>query len=706
MLSVRKQFEHLKIQLAAIISTTNNFAEDKCIGKGGFGKVYKGELVHSKGQSVVALKRLDSTFGQGDPEFWKEIIMLSIYRHENIVSLLGFCDERGEKILVYEYASKRSLDLYLNSNALTWVRRLNICIGVARGLAYLHDPAGSQQRVLHRDIKSSNILLDENWNAKISDLGLSKFGPANQQYTFLVSRAVGTFGYCDPLYVETGLLTKESDVYSFGVVMFEVLCGRLCIDNKSIHQSFTELVRKCYKRNNISEIIFSNIKDEVNPCSLKAFTTIAYRCLKRDRGKRPLTNEIVRTLETALKYQLLLYRAPEINVTELESLFSRASVSTCSHKDIVQPGSEKLQPTNFSLVKPLRASNWEIILGKINLPLPHIIDAILVLDSSAMSVHQVYNLIEFCPTKEEMEMVKSYTGNKKMLGQCEQFFLECAKIPRIKSKLRVFAFTITFSSQVNLLIENLSTIKDATKEIMKSTKLEKIMQIILTMGNKLNTSTSQGAIGNNCCIFLGYISCYAMPYMMNVAGSGRGFKLDNFRNLGYTYATDKKFTLLHYLCKVVAEQTPELLDFNKDLIHLQSASMIQIKSLHEDKLAIIKGFEKVHQEFDVSVDDGSVSVKFREALKSFLDSVDAQLPPLTSLFNEVTRCADSLAAYFGEDPSRSPWEQVVTSLLRFIVKFKKAHEENNKWADDEMKKLEAVVEEEGGSNSYLNYKKR
>ncbi|KAL7602266.1 hypothetical protein Lser_V15G22747 [Lactuca serriola] len=209
MMHLMNNFGHLKIELEAIKLATNNFAEENCIGRGGFGKVYKGELVHSTGQISVALKRLDPKFGQGNPEFWKEVIMLSLYKHENIISLIGFCDEGNEKVLVYEYAPRRSLDSYLNDDDLTWIRRLNICIGAARGLAYLHNPGETQQRVLHRDIKSSNILLDENWNAKISDMGLSKFGPANQQYTFLVSHTVGTLGYCDPLYIETGLLTKE-----------------------------------------------------------------------------------------------------------------------------------------------------------------------------------------------------------------------------------------------------------------------------------------------------------------------------------------------------------------------------------------------------------------------------------------------------------------------------------------------------------------
>ncbi|KAL4592708.1 hypothetical protein LXL04_005711 [Taraxacum kok-saghyz] len=166
MMSIDKQFQHLKINLEAIILATNNFSEDHCIGVGGFGKVYKGDLLLSARITTVALKRLDlalkrldRTFGQGDSEFWKEVIMLSLYSHANIISLLGFCDEKGEKILVYEYLSRKGLHLYLDSNQLTWVQRLKICIGAAHGLAYLHDPDGKQQRVLYRDIKSSNILL-------------------------------------------------------------------------------------------------------------------------------------------------------------------------------------------------------------------------------------------------------------------------------------------------------------------------------------------------------------------------------------------------------------------------------------------------------------------------------------------------------------------------------------------------------------------
>ncbi|KAK1430756.1 hypothetical protein QVD17_13733 [Tagetes erecta] len=306
-MSFIKEFKHLMIGLEAIISATNNFCDRNYIGKGGFGKVYGGELAQSDGQTMVAVKRLDRVFGQGDPEFWKEIMMLSVYKHENIISLIGFCDENDEKIIVYEYASNRSLDLHLSSTNLTWIQRLKICIGVARGLEFLHNLKGTQHRIIHRDIKSSNILLDENWKAKISDFGLSKFGPANQQHTFLVSHAVGTLGYCDPLYAEMGFLTKESDVYSFGVVLFEVLCGRLCISNyKDEYQPLVGLVRQRYEQNKLNEIIFDHIRDQINPDSLKVFASIAYKCLQRDHEERPTMTQIVKELEIALENQVWL----------------------------------------------------------------------------------------------------------------------------------------------------------------------------------------------------------------------------------------------------------------------------------------------------------------------------------------------------------------------------------------------------------------
>nr|XP_043638386.1 receptor-like protein kinase HERK 1 [Erigeron canadensis] len=301
-----KEFQHLKIPLQDLIAATNNFGDTNFIARGGFGKVYRGELVRSDGLTMVAVKRLDSALGQGAPEFWKEVMLLSRYKHENLVSLLGFCDEGGENILVYEYLANKSLDLYLSGHDLSWIQRLRICIGAAHGLQFLHHPAeGSQERVLHCDIKSANILLDQNWKPKISDFGLSKFGPANQQYSYLFSNAVGTMGYCDPLYIETGFLTKESDIYSFGVVLFEVLCGRHCVQNyEDIRRFLARFARKCYEEKKLDAIIHTSLIEEISPHCLERFSTIAYQCLQTDRSERPSIATIVKELEIALQYQV------------------------------------------------------------------------------------------------------------------------------------------------------------------------------------------------------------------------------------------------------------------------------------------------------------------------------------------------------------------------------------------------------------------
>ncbi|KAI3692125.1 hypothetical protein L6452_31934 [Arctium lappa] len=312
-MSFEDDFNHLKIQLKDVRSATNNFG-DKPIGTGGFGKVYKGELFLAERRHIVAFKRLDRKFGQGDTEFWKEIMMLSKLRHENLVSLLHFCNDDAERIIVYEYASRGSLDRYLGDASLTWTQRLQICHGAACGLNYLHDPNKTQQRILHRDIKSSNILLDENWNAKVSDFGLSKIGPANQPHTYLISNVIGTPGYCDPLYWEVGLLSKESDVYSFGVVLFEVMCGRLCYEfhNGRLISILVNMWKKCYDEKRLDDIIYLDLKEQIDEESLKTFSAIANRCLNRERRERPTMVEIIEELEVALQQQNLHQDKPTI----------------------------------------------------------------------------------------------------------------------------------------------------------------------------------------------------------------------------------------------------------------------------------------------------------------------------------------------------------------------------------------------------------
>ncbi|GJN02200.1 hypothetical protein PR202_ga19525 [Eleusine coracana subsp. coracana] len=345
-------------------------------------------------------------------------------------------------------------------------------------------------------------------------------------------------------------------------------------------------------------------------------------------------------------------RAPDIDLSELESLFSTATVTSSSEKGATRRGSAINKPEIVHLVDMRRANNCEIMLTKIKMPLPDMISAILALDTSVLDNDQVENLIKFCPTKEEIEMLK--------------FFLELMKVPRVEAKLRVFAFRITFSTQVDELRTNLTTINDATKEVKESLKLRQIMQTILTLGNALNQGTARG--------------------------SAVGFRLDSLLKLSDTRARNNKMTLMHYLCKLLAEKMPELLDFDKDLIHLEAASKIQLKLLAEEMQAINKGLEKVEQELAASENDGAISVGFRKALKSFLDAAEAEVRSLISLYAEVGRNADSLAQYFGEDPARCPFEQVTSILVIFVNLFKKSRDENARNVEAEKKKLEKEKE--------------
>nr|XP_043637092.1 uncharacterized protein LOC122608070 [Erigeron canadensis] len=303
-----KDSEHLSIPFKDIELGTNNFTT--LIGKGGYGKVYKGELSLSGKLTSVAVKRLDTNLsGQGFKEFLTEIQLLSRYKHPNLVSLVGFCHEGHEKILVYEYAERGSLDKYHHVDgktcSLTWKQRINICIDGARGLNYLHNYVAERERVIHRDVKSANIILDDNWKAMIADLGLSKLGCANENDTYLITNACGTQGYCDPAYIHTGVLTKESDVYSFGVVLFEVLCGRLGFKNVNNEQRFlAQLAKRYYEEGKLYKIVDPCLKNQMDSDSLKAVSKIAYQCLNNDREKRPSMEIVVEKLVEALDLQV------------------------------------------------------------------------------------------------------------------------------------------------------------------------------------------------------------------------------------------------------------------------------------------------------------------------------------------------------------------------------------------------------------------
>lgn len=310
-MSLITESQHLCIPFRDIEIATRNFTT--IIGSGGYGNVYRGELLLKNKLTPVAVKRLRDIdhSGQGLKEFLTEIQLLSRYRHPNLVSLLGYCEESNEKILVYEYAVYGSLDRYLSianpTYPLTWKQRINICIDAARGLDYLHNHVAENHRVIHRDIKSGNILLDHNLKAMISDLGLSKIGRANENESYLITNASGTYGYCDPVYIDSGILTKESDVYSFGVVLFEVLCGRRCFMNVSDERRLlAPLAQSYFEKGNIKDIIDPELKNQMDSHSLNMFAMIAYGCLLDDRKRRPSMGLVVKKLEKALELQELV----------------------------------------------------------------------------------------------------------------------------------------------------------------------------------------------------------------------------------------------------------------------------------------------------------------------------------------------------------------------------------------------------------------
>nr|XP_043627605.1 leucine-rich repeat receptor-like serine/threonine-protein kinase BAM3 [Erigeron canadensis] len=291
-----------------ILSATQNFDESLVVGHGGFGKVYKGNIIMDESTSVVAaIKRLDTISNQGEAEFWAEVEILSKLRHCNLVSLIGYCNHGKEKILVYEYMPNGTLEDHLHKlgTPLSWLQRLKICIGAGHGLHYLHTGTGIESGVIHRDVKSSNILLHESWAAKISDFGLSRVGPTNQPTTYVNTIVKGTFGYLDPDYYATGKLTRKSDVYAFGVVMLELLCRKRALDRSLDEEQWNlaRWVQEFIKEGTLSHIVDSDIRGEISPKCLKEFVQIVERCLYTDTKQRLTMAQVLVGLENILILQ-------------------------------------------------------------------------------------------------------------------------------------------------------------------------------------------------------------------------------------------------------------------------------------------------------------------------------------------------------------------------------------------------------------------
>uniref|UniRef100_A0A7N2M1N4 non-specific serine/threonine protein kinase n=1 Tax=Quercus lobata TaxID=97700 RepID=A0A7N2M1N4_QUELO len=289
-------------------TATKNFKPDSVLGEGGFGKVFKGwvdEKTLAPSNSctgmAVAIKKWNPESMQGFQEWKSEVYFLGRLSHPNLIRLLGYCQEDKELLLVYEFMSKGSLDNHLfrrnpNNELLSWNIRLKIIVGAARGLAFLHS---SEKKVIYRDFKTRNILLDGNYNAKISNFGLAIIGPSGAD-SHVTTGVVGTYGYAAPEYIATGHLYVKSDVYGFGVVLLEMLTGKRAVDanRPSGQQNLVEWLKPSLSnKSKLKSIMDIRMEGQYSTEAALLAVQLTLKCLESEPKNRPAMKEVVETLE-------------------------------------------------------------------------------------------------------------------------------------------------------------------------------------------------------------------------------------------------------------------------------------------------------------------------------------------------------------------------------------------------------------------------
>lgn len=312
-----------------LVKATAKFDQSNKIGEGGYGPVYKGTL---KDGTAVAVKVLSLQSRQGKKEFLSELLAISNVSHENLVKLYGCCVEESHKILVYNYLENNSLSQTLlgsrhSSIQFNWRTRVNICIGVAKGLAYLHDVI--RPHIVHRDIKASNILLDDDLTPKISDFGLAKLLPSDVSH--ISTRVAGTLGYLAPEYAIRGQVTRKSDVYSFGVLLVEIVSGRCNTDTRLPYedQILLEKTWAYYDQGNLDKIIDSNLGDDLDVDEACRFLKVGLLCTKNITKRRPDMSTVLAMLRGEVDVDSQEISKPDV-IRDFRDLTLRSKATSSS----------------------------------------------------------------------------------------------------------------------------------------------------------------------------------------------------------------------------------------------------------------------------------------------------------------------------------------------------------------------------------------